>query len=133
MLKRILFLTIVFFAGFFVHAWYFPSAFLQNNPATLLKIEKDSAPEPQTAAVKSLTKIDFTNEFNPPVVHIVKGYYIAITNKNQKKLMWLKSDNPNLATVRGYGYTEQVYTRLDERGSYTVIDKDGATLKVIVD
>jgi hypothetical protein len=132
--KCLFFIILSFIFGFFVHAYFFP-----NYIPTILKIPNKNIVQPEkqipNTNVGLYTYVDYDGiDFSPSRVVINKGFYIAITNQNKEKLMWLQSDNPLLATVRGYGHTERVDTILYQTGIFWVIDKlnPQASLSVIV-
>lgn len=84
-------------------------------------------------AVKFITYVDYIGrEFNPKMVTIKKGNYIAITSKSKTELMWLVSDYPGLNTARGYGDGEQLQLTLLKEGNYKVVSKYNPAVVLLV-
>jgi hypothetical protein len=139
-MKRSIFLSIiVFFLGFLTHALFFPDM-LANGLDSFLP--KDTAIDPQVnTAVQNnndhgafLTQIEYVDgQFSRHNITIEVGSYLTITNTNKdNQLMWLYSNNKLLSTNRGYGESEQIRVRMDEKGQYAVIDKNNPKEKLIV-
>lgn len=125
----------VFAAGFLTHALLFPD-FLANGVTIIPKeLGPGITPTPTPFELHTfMTKIDFDGEhFSRHNVTIEVGSYIIITNTNpNNQLMWLTSNNPQLATSRGYGQSEQVNVRLDTKGEYLVSDKNNPEERLLI-
>ncbi|MCX6730500.1 MAG: hypothetical protein NTZ55_01505 [Candidatus Roizmanbacteria bacterium] len=132
----LLFLFITsFFAGFVIHALFFPAVLTNNVMLYTKRALENKQVTPVENNNKSLTKVSYEDgQFDPQVVVIGKSYYIAITNMSSTEYMNLTSDNPLLTTPRDYGLSEEVRAQLYEPGVYTVSSKlhPGQSLKVIV-
>lgn len=135
-MKKLFLLALIFFAGFFTHAYFSPNLLFYNKPLSLDALLKNAKTDNQR------TKIDpfFTGviyqkgQFSPQRVSIKKSNYITITNNSKTEGMWLISNNQLLNTSRPYYESEQLKTILNEIGSFTVINKVNpqAVLVVVV-
>src|SRR5690349_1217485 len=125
MKKSLLVFVIAFALGFLTHALVFPD-FLANGITDVSKIVLPN-PTPQAQnSIPLVTKVTFDgNHFSRHNVSVQFSRYIAIVNTSPtNQLMFLTSNNPKLATDRGYGASEQVYVQMDKRGQFVVADKN---------
>ena len=133
MKKVILVSPFIFLLGFFVHAYIFPDLFSQSGGLDNAKNKVLGQKEEKSEQEKSLTISSYKNgSFHPSKIWMKKGYYVGIQNEDEEKLMWLESENPDLSTVRGYGFGEQLRILLSKEGSYIVNEKESGTSLVIV-
>lgn len=134
-MKKGIFLSILFFAlGFLTHALFFPE-FLANGLSSVVPdpVVNTSVQTQTNENNAFMTNIDFDGEnFSRHNITIEVGSYLTITNTSNDKLMWLFSNNKQLTTPRGYGQSEQIKVRMDERGAYAVIDKNNPQEKLII-
>src|SRR5260221_14635016 len=136
MIKQIILLLFVFALGFFTHALFFPD-FLSNG---IIDIQQLVIPKPTTAPNQTtgdtnnfMSTITFKDgQFNRHNITIGVGNYLLITNISADHPMWLESNNPLLATVRGYGQSEQIRVRMDQRGQFVVADKHNPDEKLVI-
>ena len=121
--------------GFFIHALFFPDVFSNGifvTPA-LPTPDQGQTQAPSTNKVQNITTITFDGQnFSRHNVAIEQSRYIVIVNTSKDTLMWLSSNNKDLATPRGYGEGEQVKTRLDDKGQFIVADKNNPSEKLII-
>jgi hypothetical protein len=134
-MKRFILFLVFFSFGFLTHAFFFPD-FLANGISDVQQIAIPNAGPTKAidSNLKFETKITYDGEhFNRHTVTIGVGSYLLITNTTKEnKLMWLLSNNPELATPRGYGESEQIRTRLETRGQYVVVDKNNPQERLII-
>jgi hypothetical protein len=139
-MKKNIFLSIIFFGfGFLAHALFFPEV-LPNGIESLL--QKEQATDQIGSAQKQapaennafMTHVEFDGEqFSRHNLTIEVGSYLTITNTNKEdKLMWLLSNNPLLATSRGYGESEQIRVRMDTKGTFAAINRNNPKEKLVV-
>lgn len=125
-MRTVVYVLIIFSLGFLVHAFFFPN-FLYKGLSPIKGIvlginDKNSVNEAFNYSF--LNYVNFSDgQFDKREITIRKGDYIIITNKDNKQLMWLMSDNPFLSTPRGYGLGEEVRTILNNVGTLTVVNK----------
>ena len=139
-MKKSIFLSILFFAlGFLTHAFFFPDVLV--NGLNALLPQDTASPQVNTTVQNQnnnnsafMTEITYDGErFSRHNVTIEVGNYLTITNTSKEnKLMWLYSNNKQLTTKRGYGESEQLKVRMDERGAFAVIDKNNPQEKLII-
>lgn len=125
---------ITFFLGFIIHALYFPDV-LSNGivsiPTNPFADEPDASPTPYDAT-KLNVKISFNGErFDRTNVTIQQSRYLQIVNESKDQLMLLSSSNSVFATPRGYGYSEKILVRMDDKGQFTVLEKNSGAKTVI--
>ena len=131
---KILLTSIAFISGFLTHALFFPD-FLANG---ITDIRQIVIPNPTPAGTASNTqafetKITFDGtHFSRHNITNGVGNYLMIINIAQHNAMWLISNDPQLATPRGYGESEQVRERMDTRGQFVVEDKNNPQERLIV-
>lgn len=134
-MKKNLFLSFLFFVlGFFAHAIFFPEV-LSNGLADVPEIPIVNVKPTQTADQNAgfMTRIEYDGEqFSRHNITIEVGSYFILTNISKDKLMWLNSNNPLLATVRGYGESETIRVRMDERGKFVIVDKNNPQEKLVI-
>ena len=133
MLKLIL--PIVFFiAGFLVHAHLLPEVDLYTLKVLPNPTISTQAVPAQTASNNDdtfLTKIDYDGQkFSRHKLTVTTASYVVITNTSKDKQMWLESNNPLLATPRGYAESEAINVRLDTKGQFVVSDKNNPAEKL---
>lgn len=131
---RLLLFCLIFIAGFLTHALFF-SDILTNGITDIKRIVQPHPISTQaTNNENSLTTtISFDGEkFSRNNITISFSRYLHITNTSSEKLMWITSDNPQLATNRGYGNSETVKARMDKKGQFVVIDKNNPQEKIII-
>ncbi len=127
-------ILVSFFFGFLIHALYFPDV-LSNGiitmPSNPFADEPDVTPTPFDAA-KLNVKISFTGDrFDRTNVTIQQSRYLQIVNDSPSQLMHLSSSNPTLNTPRGYGKSEKILVRMDEKGQFTVLEKNSGAKTII--
>src|SRR6185437_13591585 len=133
---RNLILFCLFFAlGFLTHALFFPDI-LANGFTDLASIvipipTPTQAAGGQQYAFQTTITYDGTH-FSRHNVAIHVGNYLSIKNNAKQSLMWLVSNDPNLATDRGYGESEQVKERMDTLGQFAVEDKNNPSEKIVI-
>ena len=135
MKKMLLLVILAFVAGFLTHALFFPdvlaNGFTDIQQVVLpLPTPTQAAGEPQSSFVTTVT-YDGTH-FSRHNLAIGAGNYLIIRNGSKQNLMWLLSNDPNLATDRGYGEAEQVKERMDTRGQFVVEDKNNPQEKLVI-
>ena len=133
MKKTLLLCVITFVAGFLTHALFFPD-FLANGIVDVQEIALPN-PSPTTAQQQQAfeTYITYKNGiFNHHNVSLEVGSYLIITNQSSSHPMWLSSNTPQLATIRGYGESEQVRQRMDTRGQFVVADKNNQSERLVI-
>ncbi len=134
-MKTVLKIALIFFTGFFIHAYFFPNLLFFNLPISpdklLSSVKKTSTTStPQDAF---LTQITYNNgQFTPPRVVMKHSYYITITNGSKTESMWLVSNVKALNTDRPYFESEQLKTLLNDPGTYTVINKNNPKSELVV-
>jgi hypothetical protein len=80
-----------------------------------------------------LTKITYDGKhFSRHSLVIPPASYVKIENISKDTLMWLISNQPDLATPRGYAQTETINARLDKRGKYLVEDKNNPQERILI-
>jgi hypothetical protein len=134
-MKKNIILSVLFFGiGFLTHAFFFPDM-LSNGIADVSNIViPNTSPTPQDQGSHSfMTEIDYNEgHFSRHNITVDIGSYVLITNQSKNHLMWLISNNPLLATVRGYGESEKVRVRLDTKGQYVVGDKNAPQERLVI-
>jgi hypothetical protein len=138
-MKKTIFITLfssLFFSlGFITHALLFPD-FLVNGFSDIQKIalpNTASTPAPAGAKYAFETKITYDGErFSRHNIVVGVGNYLMITNLASHSPMWLTSNDPQLATPRGYGESEQVRERMDTRGQFVVADKNNPEERIVI-
>jgi hypothetical protein len=132
--KKNIFLSLLFFIfGFLTHAFFFPEI-LSNG---FVDIKSLIVPDSQTQVTDQntgfKTEITFDGErFSRNNITLQTASYLTIINKSKDKQMWLNSNNPLLATKRGYGESEAIQLRLDQKGQFVVSDKNNPNEKLII-
>src|SRR5579872_5077194 len=132
--KKILLFSAFFILGFLTHAFFFPD-FLINGFSDISNIAiPDISPTPgQDVNSTFFTKITYNDShFSRHSLVIPISSYVMIENMSTTSRMWLLSNNPLLATQRGYSYTEAIRVRLDNRGSFVVEDKSNPQEKILI-
>lgn len=128
-------LSILFFIfGFFTHAFWFPDV-LSNGIADVSNLViPNMTPTPADAGFHTFsTTINYKEGvFSRHTLTIEVGSYLTIINKSEHHPMWLVSNNPLLATPRGYGQSEAVQVRLDKKGQFLVADKNNPSEKLVI-
>lgn len=135
MKKALLIVVLGFVAGFLTHALFFPDV-LANGISDITQVVLP-LPTPTQAAGGTqssfITTITYDGtRFNRHNITIDVGNYLIIVNGAKQNLMWLVSNDPNLATTRGYGDSEQVKERMDTKGQFVVEDKNNPQEKVLI-
>lgn len=136
MRKRIFLpLFIGFFAGFLVHALFFPDL-LANGIVFLPNLDeaKKQQPPPSALELTPLTTIiTFDGQtFNRHNVRVGKTRYIAIQNTSDEQLMWLVSSEKLLTTPRGYATGEALRVQLNQAGQFIVSEKNTPSEKLVI-
>lgn len=133
MKKKLLSFILFFFLGFLTHAFVFPD-FLANGFTDVSKIViPEPSNAPAQAADQQLTIIEFDGKkFSRNNIRVGFTRYLQIVNTSPDKLMWLNSNVPELATVRGYGEAEAVKTQFNEKGTFVVQDKNNPSEKLVI-
>lgn len=138
MIKKVLLYLFFFAAGFLVHALIFPdmlaNGILFQSDAVFSNLGSTSKASNQTQpSTGHDTVVSFDGEnFNRTNVSLAISDYITIRNESTTNQMLLISDNPELTTVRGYAYKEQVHVRLDKEGQYHVLEKNGSNARLTI-
>ena len=134
MKKAFIIFTITFVAGFLTHAFFFPE-FLSNG---IVDVGRLVIPIPApTGSAKATDKFETIitfdgDHFSRHNIAISVGNYLMIRNVAMHHLMWLSSNDPQLATVRGYAESEQVRERMDTKGQFLVQDKNNPSERLII-
>lgn len=135
MLKIPLIFVFAFGIGFLTHALYFPDIFA-NGIVDVQRIALPNTVPTQGPGANSSefeTKITYDGKhFSRNNITIGVGNYLMIINNSADKLMWLQSNEPSLATMRGYGELEAIRQRMDASGQYIVVDKNNPREKLII-
>lgn len=128
-MKQAIYFTVVFAAGFLVHALFFPYVFVDGKSevievpfTTTVTTEKKEIPEEPENDLITYVRYD-KKAFNPSSVTITRGNYVAITNISKTEQMHLVSKNPLLNTKRGYAFGERLQTVIVEPGTYEVYNR----------
>jgi hypothetical protein len=136
-MKKTIFLSLLFFSlGFLTHALFFPDI-LANGITDVKNAVLPNPPSQNQGQANQenvfMTKIDFDGErFSRNNITVQSASYLIITNTSKDKLMWLDSNNPLLATKRGYGESEAIRQRMDKQGQFVVIDKNNPDEKLVI-
>ncbi len=138
MKKNILFFVLIFLAGFFIHAYFFPDLLptqinLLGRKAVGLPQQEKALPTPEFSF--STAYVDYQDgKFKPNNIVSKTGNHVAITNRDKNELMWLDSDNTLLKTTRGFGFSERLDVVLPKAGTFKIVNKlnSEATLMVTV-
>lgn len=133
MKKALVLCLLTFFGGFLTHAFVFPD-FLANG---IVDVQQIALPNPTPTGAQTQqafeTYITYDGRsFNRHNVTIEVGSYLIITNTNSTKQMWLLSNNPLLETIRGYGESEQVREKIEEKGQFVVTDKNNPSERLVI-
>ena len=134
-IRSLLFYILIFFAGFIVHALFFPTIFTGNIGLSLKHSLENKTIPVVNNSTKGLTQVLYEDgQFDPQVALVEKSYYVSIINASSTELMTLTSDNPLIQTTRGYGKSEELRVQLYETGTYAVSSTlhPDQVLKVIV-
>ena len=122
-MKKFLLYLLLFFSGFFIHAYFFTDFFPFGYPHTIAPT-KETVKETKVPLRALFTYVNYKDgEFSPKVVFMERGTYLSIKNQGDQNLMWLTSNEKAFNTARGYGRSEQALTRLDKPSTFTVTDK----------
>ena|SRR5258708_3702576 len=133
-LKKLLLFGIIFILGFLTHAFFFPD-FLINGFSDISAITlPNTSPTPgQDVNSTFFTKITYNgSHFSRHALIVPIDSYVMIENMSTDSRMWLLSNNPLLATQRGYSYTEAIRVRIDTKGSYVVEEKNNPQEKILI-
>lgn len=115
---------VLLFVGFFSLGFLANAILFQKNTVEITALSQPSVLGLKDPDDEFITSVGYDGEqFAPRSVTVKKGNYIAITNTSKGKLMWLVSDNPDLATSRGYGEGERLQLVLLKAGEYKVANK----------
>ena len=133
-IKNIILFGIFFGLGFLTHALFFPDVLVNGFTDVSSIIIPNTSPTPAGDVNSTfLTKITYDGKrFSRHSLVIPPESYVKIENINKDSLMWLISNNPALATPRGYAYTETINDRLDKRGTYVVEDKTNPQERIVI-
>ena len=133
MKKRLILFVVAFVAGFLTHALVFPD-FMSNGFTDISGIViPQSTPAGSQQIDPILTEITFDgNKFSKHNVRVAYSRYIQITNTSSSTLMWLESNLPELATVRGYGESEAVKAQMNKKGIFVVQNKNNPGEKLVI-
>jgi hypothetical protein len=134
-MKKNIVLSILFFVvGFLTHAFFFPDV-LVNGIVDVSQVAGPNTQQTENQQVNDpqFTKVTFDGErFSRNNVTVGFTRYIQIVNESEKELMWLLSDDPDLTTKRGYGYSEAVQKQFNKKGQYVVINKNNPQEKLVI-
>lgn len=118
---------VAFFLGFMTHALFFPYIFIDGNTDAVtneINRYKNVAPSSGPDSGNFVTYVEYDNGyFTPKEVTMIKGDYIAITNRSKTQGMKLDSDNQLLTTKRPYMESEQIRLVIPESGTFTVTER----------
>lgn len=133
-MRSLLLIIIGVTAGFLLHAFFFPDV-LSNGiiftPDTILSNEVTGTQSDKTN--ERFTDITYDGKkFSRTNISIGIADYVTITNESKEVLMSLSSDEPLLATPRGYAYKEQVRARLDTKKRVTVHDTNNPSVRLTI-
>lgn len=122
---------IVFTFGFFV------DTFLESKGVGLENVEQkilDQKIEPISGEDQFMTYVDFEKgKFSQSAVKVRKGDYLAVTNKDVEKQMWLTATMSAWTTPRGFAEGERVMQTMNEVGNFSLREKaSGAVLLIEV-
>lgn len=134
-IKKLILFGFVFGLGFLTHALFFPDVLANGFTDVSSIVIPNTAPTQAVAGAhySFMTTITYDGtHFSRHNVAIHVGNYLMIKNVAKQKLMWLRSNDPKLATVRGYGESEQVKERMDNKGTYVVEDKNNPSEKIVI-
>lgn len=135
MIRNLVLFCLIFVAGFLTHALFFPDV-LANGFTDVESIvipiptPTQSAAGPQYAFQTTITYDGAHFSRHNITIHV--GNYLIIKNISKTQLMSLASNDPNLATDRGYGESEQVKERMDSSGQYAVEDKNNPQERIVI-
>ena len=132
MRKSLLLLIIGFGLGVLSHALVFPD-FMANGIVLIpdRTIENAKLP-PQPTLEPSTITITYNGSFSRHNVTVPFTRYIVIRNESENTQMWLDAELPQLSTVRGYAYGEQVRSRMDKKGQFIVQDKNNPHERLLI-
>jgi len=134
-IRNLILFVVIFGAGFVTHALFFPDI-LANG---FTDVESIVVPIPtptqaaggQQYAFQTVITYDGAH-FSRHNITIQVGNYLSIKNISPQALMSLASNDPNLATPRSYGESEQVKERMDATGQYAVEDKNNPQERLVI-
>jgi hypothetical protein len=133
--RKLILFAVFFGLGFLTHALFFPDV-LANGFTDVASIVIPIPTPTQAAGGQQYsfqTTITYDGaHFSRHNIAIASGNYLAIKNIAKQNLMTLVSNDPNLATGRGYGEAEQVKERMDTAGQYVVEDKTNPQEKIVI-
>ena len=133
-LKKLILFGVFFGLGFLTHALFFPDVLINGFSDVQSIVIPNVSPTPaQDVNSTFMTKITYDGKhFSRHSLVIPPSSYIKIENISTDTLMWLISNNPDLATPRGYAESEEINVRLDKRGTYVVEDKTNPQERLVI-
>jgi hypothetical protein len=133
-IKNLLLFLIFFGLGFITHALFFPDVLVNGFSDIQNLVIPNISPTPgQDTNDNFQTTITYDGKhFSRHSLVLPFESYIIIKNTSQNSLMWLISNNPLLATPRGYAYTEELHVRMDKRGTFLVEDKSNPQERLVI-
>jgi hypothetical protein len=133
MKKLLLPIALSFILGFLTHALLFPD-FLNNGIVSVQQLAlPNPSPTKNSVLDPLMTKVTFDGQkFSRHNITIGFTRYVQISNTSQDKLMWLISNDPNLTTPRGYGYSETIQKQFNKKGQFIVEDKNNPQEKLVI-
>lgn len=134
-MKRTLSLLLIgFFLGFLAHAVFLPDV-LSNGIIFLPEAPQESTTQtnlPQPTIEPSTVEVTYSGTFDRHNITVPFSRYLVIRNDSPDTQMWLSSDLPSLTTVRGYGESEQVRSRMDKKGQFVVWDTKNPKERLVI-
>jgi hypothetical protein len=134
-MKKLIFIFIIAFsAGFLTHALFFPDVLVNGfTDVKAIVVPNTSPTSAQDVNSTFLTKITYNGKrFSRHSLVVPTASYVLIENLSTDSRMWLVSNNPLLATPRGYSYTEQIDVRLDKPGTFVVQEKENPQEQIVI-
>ncbi len=135
-MKKFILIFFAFAAGVVAHALFFPQ-FLTTGASLPINHVLGTESSSGKASEKStlITKVSFRNgTFQPQIAYLKKSAYLAIINDDRNELMWLTSSYKDFNTVRGFGFDEQIMSRIDDAQNFEIVNKNkpDSVLQVVV-
>ena len=133
-IRNFIFFVVVFGLGFLTHALFFPDILANGFTDVSSIVIPNSFPTQAVGphyAFQTVITYD-GDHFSRHNIVMGLGNYLIIKNIAKQHPMWLLSNDPQLATVRGYGETEHVQERMDTRGNFVVEDKNNPQEKIVI-
>lgn len=134
-IRNLFLFAVIFGLGFLTHALFFPDILANGFTDVSSIVIPNTAPTQAASSPQDKFETVITYDgahFNRHNIKISVGNYLTIRNMAKQNQMWLISNDPNLATNRGYAESEQVRERMDTKGDFAVADKNNPQEKLII-